>query len=214
MSGIELKELTLQNSSDTALKFDNVRDIVLEDISLVSNNKGQVYNYCSEISLSRVLVVTSVDNGTEFNNVGFCEFPGLSNAANGGHGLVMNDVDVMPFTASSSVSNTGDGVNITSGTDVPMQIEASANGGQGIESVSGGENIVIQDGSIIEGNTGDGVKFTATTDDSKVVVCKIKDNGGYGVNIANANCNDNIIDLNTYGNNTSGPPSNTITPTP
>lgn len=83
-----------------------------------------------------------------------------------------------------------------------MLMEASGNGGQGIELVATCSDIVLQ--GVVKSNTSDGIKLTATSDNCKVTICDIQSNGGYGVNIAASTCDNTIITSNTFASNTSG----------
>ena len=209
---IEIKDLTFKNSTGTALDFDDVRNVFLEDLEIVDNNKGFTMDNVSEIAIDNVIVPSNTSNGCEFNNCGFGDMEGLATPANGGHGVVINNVRLMPFDHCASNSNTGDGYNITTGDSVQLIVEASGNGGQGIEFVSANVGCFVHN-SIIETNTSDGIKLTATTDDTIISQCQINDNGGYGVNVAASTDDNTIITTNKFADNTSGAVNNSGTGT-
>lgn len=202
---IEIKELTIQNSTSTsgALDFDDARNIVLEDVQLVSNNKGWVATNVSEWVADRIIVANSTGDGVTFATGSLINNRQLATVSNGGSGFVANGIKVLTVEFSSSTANTTDGYNITSCTDVVMSVQSSGNGGQGIELVSGNDNVLISDG-LISGNTSDGIKLTATSDNCRISTSKIAGNGGYGVNIAASTCDNNIVVTSIFASNSSG----------
>lgn len=201
--GIEIKELTIKNSTGTGITFDDCKDVILEDVIITGCNKGAVYTNSSSLACTRLIVPANTSNGVEFTNCGFGDFDGLSSAGNGGHGMVLSGCRIMPYTFCSMSANTNDGVNVTDCDTIVMEIEAASNGGQGVELVSGNHNIYVQD-SLVSANTGDGVKLTATSDNCKIVIAEITSNGGYGVNIAASTCDNTIISNSVLDSNTSG----------
>lgn len=209
---IEIKELTFKNSTGNALDLDDCRDIFFEDVSIESNNVGLTADYCSEFVGDGVIIVSSTGNGANLTQCGFTNFTSFSTPSNGGHGVVLNNCRVCTFNRSSSSANTTDGYNITSCSDILLEIEVSSNGGQGIELVSGNDNIVMRS-CLASSNTSDGIKLTATSDNCKIVYSDIKLNGGYGINIAAATCDNNIITANRFSTNTSGAISDSGTAT-
>ena len=200
---IEIRDLTFKNSTGTAIDFDDCRNIFMEDMELLDNNKGFVMDNCAEIAIDNIIIPSSTDNGCEFNTCGFGDIEGLSTPSNGGHGVVMNNVRIMPFNNCASNSNTGDGYNITTGDTVQLVVEASSNSGQGIEFVSGNVGCFVHN-SIVESNTSDGIKLTASSDDILISNNQINSNGGYGVNIAVSGDDNNIVVGNKFASNTSG----------
>ncbi len=200
---IEIHDITLKNSTGTAIDLDDVRNVFLEDLEIVDNNKGFTMDNVSEIAIDNVIIPSNTSNGCEFNNCGFGDMEGLATPANGGHGVVLNNVRIMPFNNCASNANTGDGYNITSGDTVQLVVEASGNGGQGIEFVSGNIGCFIHN-SVCETNTSDGIKLTATTDEVVISNSQILDNGGYGLNIAAATCDSNLANGCIFEENTSG----------
>ena len=210
---LEIRDVTLKNSTVTAIDLDDVRNVFLEDLELLDNNKGFTMDNVSEIAIDSVIVPSNTSNGCEFNGCGFGDIEGLSTPANGGHGVVLNNVRIFPFVTCSSNSNTGDGYNITSGDTVVLNIvEASANGGQGIEMVSGNIGCAIHN-AYCETNTSDGIKLTATSDMTIISNCQIIDNGGYGLNIAAATCDSTLANGCIFDDNTSGAVNNSGTNT-
>src|SRR3990167_7666232 len=209
---IEIKDLTLKNSTGTAIDFDDVRNVFLEDLEIVDNNKGFTMDNCSEISIDNLIVPSNDSNGCEFNTCGFADIESISTPSNGGHGMVINNFRVGNIVGSSSNSNTGDGYNITSASILQLnKVEASSNGGQGIELVSGNTAIGID--AFVESNTSDGIKLTASSDDTIISGSHINSNGGYGVNIAASTCDNNLISSNKFASNTTAAYNNSGTGT-
>lgn len=201
----EIKELTIQGctSLSGALDGDDVRNLLLEDVQFISNTKAIVIKNFSEWLAESIIVVTSGSHGITFDTGTFCNNRQLATASNDGHGVVLISIKTGTFEFSSSNSNTADGYNITSCTDLFMSVQANANEGQGIECVSGNDNILIE-GSLISGNITGGIMLTETTDNCRISTGKFTGNGGYGVNVAAATCDNNIIVSNVFAGNSSG----------
>lgn len=153
--------------------------------------------------------VTAQDNEVNANfnfmagfKIDFCEFSG----ATVGAGVVFTNSGGATFFDSESSGNTGNGVSLTDCFDIAFPDNAfSNNGGHGLELISGNSGIGIENKNDIHGNAGDGVKLTATSDQNIIATSRIRDNGGYGVNIAAATCDDNLILGNTgLPDNTTG----------
>ena len=204
---IEFRDFTITGSSGTGIDLNDCRNIFLEDMQISSNNKGITMDNCSEMDMRGIVIVTNTSNGCEFNNCGFANISGLSSVSNGGHGIVLNDCRTFPIQVSASNANTGDGYNITSGVDVILQVETSGNGGEGVELVSGNENVLVT-GSVITGNTLDGVKLTGSSDNCRIVNSKITYNGpsnsGYGIDVNASTCDNTLITNNIFFENGSG----------
>lgn len=200
---IFIKGLTVKNSTATGIVATDARKIVMEDVDLLQNNKGWVFTNVSLCPMKRVQALASTSNGYELTNVGLFDNENTNAFGNGAHGAVFNNVKTGTFFACASDTNTTNGYNITTGVDLTMYVEASSNGGKGIEQVSGCDSIIIYD-SPVRSNTSDGIKFTATATNCRIYGSSITSNGGYGVNIANANCTTNILTTNVFsGNSTS-----------
>ena len=200
---VTLKNLAINNSSGTGLVVTDSRKFALDGVVFQSNNKGVVFTNVSEINTDRTIAVTSTSNGFECTNVGLADWSSVNSISNGGSGFVFNNVKTFTLLPGSATSNTVDGFNLTTVVDLIFIPEASGNGGQGIEMVSGNSNITILAGPI-KGNTSDGIKFTASSDQIRILSNDIASNGGYGVNIADSTCNDAVISSNNFATNTSG----------
>src|SRR3990167_285929 len=200
---VSISELTFKSSTGTGIVGTDVRNFRINNVQLASNNKGMVITNAYQFSPNRVEIISSTSNGLELTNARFHALKSLLTVSNGGHGAVFNNCATGSVLESASNSNTYDGYNITSCSDTIFQIQSSGNGGQGVECVSGNDNILIQD-ALINANTSDGIKLTATTDNCRIRASKITNNGGYGVNVAASTCDNNLIGLSIFSNNTAG----------
>lgn len=200
---IGISNLTVKNSTVTGLTITDAREIVLSDVDLILNNKGAVLTNISLMNLTRVIAAGSTSNGLEMTNVGLTDLTSVNPLSNGGHGAVFNNVKTVTLESCSGSANTLDGFNITTGVDLFMFVEASANGGQGIELVSACDGVVIRDGPV-RGNSSDGIKLTATATNTRIYAISGVGNSGYAVNIADSGCTGTILLTNTFASNASG----------
>lgn len=210
---IRLANFSVKNSSGSALDFDYVRYILLENLLLQDNNIGIDANYFSEFSRTAITAVSNTSDGFKYVNGGRSAGVYENAISNGGHGHNIEAVRTFSLSGCSNTGNTADGFHLKTATDVQLSpIEARSNGGQGIECESGCNGIIIN-APIADGNTSDGIKFTATTDDSQVIGGNISNNGGYGINIAASTCDNNLILAPHFDTNTSGEVSDSGTGT-
>lgn len=132
------------------------------------------------------------------------EFGGLTSLA--GAGLTMTSCLNVDLDACYIAGNSGNGISLTSCEDISIHGVVKANGGKGIELISGNNNITVN-GTAVEDNTSDGIKLTATSDNCFINSCSMARNGGYGLNIVSG-CDTNSIMGNNFSTNTSGTISN------
>lgn len=197
ISDVEFNELTIKNSTGTAIAMTDVRGIDFERVGFIDNNKGFVATNAYQFNTDGIEVVSSTSNGYELTNARFCNLKSTSASSNGGHGVVLNNFTTGSILESAANSNTSDGFNITSCTDLIIQVQASSNGGQGIECVSGNDNLIITQG-LLNNNTEEGIKFTISSDNCKITNCTVKNNTGTGIKISDSTCDNNIIIGNTF----------------
>jgi len=227
-SGIKIKSLTIQNSTTAAIKIQYALDIWLDDLDITNCETAVDVDDMSTI-LMGVIDIYTCDYGINLNNVWTYTIRTVAVS-----GMAVGDGLVMTSSGSSSVFDigisdcAGNGVTATDVTDVSIfAFTFGFNGGHGIEYVSGVTTMQVALGKL-EGNTGDGIKLTATSDDNNfsglVIVdngsdgieltatsdrnifsgLTIKSNSGYGVNIAASSCDNNTISSCTIKTNTSG----------
>jgi len=201
--GINFESMTIKNSTGTALAFTDVRDIVLNDVLLLSNNKGFVFTNCSHITINSVAVAVSTSNGFEMTNCGLATIRGIASVGGGAVGGVLTDIEVGDFLACKSAAHSSDnGLKLTNCADLSMNYILD-NNVIGAELVSGNNNITFNN-SPVRNNSSDGIKLTATSDYCKVIGSHFDNNGGWGANNA-ASTNDKcVFDGNSFNGNTSG----------
>lgn len=190
VSNVRLANFTMTGSTGTGLEFNDCLNIVIDNVVSASNNKGFTFTNLSRMNMDRVLAVGNTSSGYEYTNVGLCDFESVNSTSNGASGFLMSNVKTLSALMSST-SNTTDGFNLTSCSDLITTIEASGNGGQGIELVSGCDSSSFA--GIVRGNTSDGVKLTATSDSNILSNLQVASNGGWGINIAAASCDNNVL---------------------
>ena len=201
---VDFEDITFEDSTGTSLVFTDVRNITFKNCTLQSSNVGLAITNGSEIGSDNLIVVAHGSDGIQLTRVGFCDFESTPSAGNGGNGWTLSDCETIPIMVCGASSNTGDGMNLTDCSQILLTMDIEANGGQGIEFVSGNSFITVRDG-YMRGNTSDGIKITGTGDNCIVQGVRITGNGGYGINnAASTNDNnqflDNIYDSNTTSN--------------
>ena len=201
-ANVTLENFSVKSSTGTGIVFSDALQLTLNNVISVLNNKGFTFTNVSRVNQDRLLAASNTSNGLEFTNVGQGDWESVNAQSNGGHGIVFNNVKTVRGLM-SSVSNTSDGFNITTGKDIFLTAEATGNGGQGIEGVATSENVIVD--GVVRSNISDGIKLTATCDNWTIGPgITIHDNGGYGINIAAATCDNNTVVVPDYDNNTSG----------
>lgn len=129
--------------------------------------------------------------GVKYNHVPFCT---LNNwGCFSGGGVSLTRVTNTSIGISSIQDITGVGLQMTDCYNLGMLnyaiIQTSSHG---IELVSGNHDMDLGSG-YIDNTGGDGIKFTANDDSITLNTTSILNSTGYQINIANANCNDNIL---------------------
>jgi hypothetical protein len=197
---IFIKQMLIKNSTGTALTFTDCREINLSDILFVNNDVGLASTNCSLYNATRILATSSFNNGIEVTNIGRFTWTNVVVVGNGAYGLVFDNIKTGAMIACTSSGNQSGGFVITNAEDIGMWVEASANGGYGIEMGLSNDNIEIFN-AIVDGNSSDGVNLDTNTDNVKFYGSEFVGNGGYGINIAAAGCNGTIITTNTFSGN-------------
>ncbi len=201
INNVVIKGVTIKNSATTALEGTDVRNISLEDVVFVSNNKGMILTNFMNVVIEESVFAASTSNGYELTNGTFFNGYSVAAASNGGSGVVLNNIKACGWILCSSNSNTTDGFNLTDVTNCLFKVELDTNGGEGMEMVSGCNFNKIND-SIVNNNGGDGIKLTATCDNNTIgTAIDITNNTSNGINIANANCDNNFILAPQYSGN-------------
>jgi hypothetical protein len=204
ISEVTFSHLTLKNSTTTAIVGTDIRDVSLLNLVFLTNNKGYTLTNGMNIIVDTVTTSGSTSNGYELTNCSFVNSYSNASVSNGGSGAVLNNIKACGWILSAADSNTADGFNCTDTVNCLFKVEVSGNGGQGIEFVSGCNTNFIND-CLVQNNTSDGVKLTATSDSNTIgASAVITGNGGYGINIAASTCDNNVILSPLFSTNTSG----------
>lgn len=201
---IMISDLTITASTTASVKVLYADVVYFYSVIFLSNSVNLDVDYSYSIEISWCYGYYSTGIGFTFDKSGAVVFRDTSAIGSGSHGITFNTCTNSVVHTSVLLANTGDGINITSSTAMGiMGSTLSRNGGQGMELVSGNNGLsIIHTGAF--NNTSDGIKLTATSDNCVVTSCILQSNGGYGVNIAAATCDGNIVKTNNYYLNTSG----------
>lgn len=197
IKNIGLQNFTIQNSLGVGIEFNLARFIDLQGINSLSNNIGIKGTYVTELSINRVLPILNTTNGMEITNGGRFNWDSVNSASNGTNGIYLNNVRSMGFKTGVANSNTEEGMYITNCTDISAtNFDASANGKNGVNSVSGNYSLSFTDGAV-RSNTEDGIKETASSVNTFISNIDALGNSGYDINIVDATSVNTIILGNT-----------------
>ncbi len=197
-----LQNLAITGALSNPYSVMDARRLILSNVQMFQNAAAASFTNISEFKASTCDSVASSANGVEMTNVGEGGFDTFAMAGNTGKGLLLNNVKTFAFTQCACDANGSDGVNVTTGSDLQFYVDASGNGANGINFVSG-TNLVRVYNSDLTGNTGSGLKLTATSDTNIISLNNITGNGAYGINIADASCDNNLITSNQFAGNSS-----------
>jgi hypothetical protein len=205
VSGINLKNLTLQNSSTTLINFRYVDGFTMDNMFLTSAPlalNGQDSANVNGFNNSSIDTCTA---GIVYNNVPNSQIvnTGISNIT-GGTAVDLTKVSNATFSVFFLQNITGVGLKLTNCYN--MDVSSFAIQGctsNGVELISGNSDMDVS-GGYITACGGDGLKLTASSNRIEMLENNIINNTGYGINIANANDNNDVIVGNSFSNNTAG----------
>lgn len=200
---VGLKNIGFKNSTTTAVTFNDCRRITLNNVQFISDNVGFSMTNCSEFDFSEIAAISSTGDGIQMTNVGLGFARTTEAPSNGGNGFTLSNLKDTYFIACAADGNTSTGVSITTGVNLQFTVDASSNGGKGVELVSGCSNVDFISGRI-SSNTSDGIKLTASATYCHIYGNDIQSNGGYGINVAVVGDTNTIITTNDFVSNTSG----------
>lgn len=201
---VRLQEFAVKSSTGSGIKLTDVRNVLIDRVTSQQNNVGFEFDNVSELALTACLGVANTSHGFDLTGTGLVAGNSCLGNNNGGSGWVLNTCDDVALISCTGQNNTADGMNFTSCTDIAVISAAnSGNGSQGAECVSGNTGMTFALGNYND-NTSDGIKLTATSDGILINSPVLKDNGGYGINIAASSCDDNTIIVPYFNNNSSG----------
>src|SRR5258708_38975104 len=89
IKNVTLTGMTIKNSTLTALVGTDVRDLNLNNVVFVSNNKGFSLTNLMNIGANQVTSASSTSNGFELTNGSFCNFLQVAAVSNGGAGAAL-----------------------------------------------------------------------------------------------------------------------------
>lgn len=202
ISDVIIENLTVKNAL-YGYQVRYAKDVYIRNQIIQACAKG-IYTLDSSLNVYNNIRTIACSEGFNFNNSHLFEIDSLGAIApQSGNGLTLDTVTQMIFRNIYAIDASADGMNLTSCDDVAIIGTFKTNTGQGIELVSGNNNILIS-GATVEDNGSDGIKFTATTDNSFVIGTSLARNGGYGINVAASTCDNNILNSNNFDTNTSG----------
>lgn len=199
----KLNDVTITGATGSGFVVQYAQEPIAENVVIYGCGTGIEMDYVTYPKI----VVSSNENGVNLN-MNFVEgfyvdYSDLSYSTSG-NGVTMTNTRNSTFFNSSVNDNTGDGINCTTCSKITfISFDISGNGGQGVEMVSACDDNQFTDGTF-DGNTSDGIKFTATSDRNTLVAVSITNNGGYGINIAASTCDNNQIIAPAFDSNSSG----------
>ncbi|MBU2249783.1 MAG: right-handed parallel beta-helix repeat-containing protein [Gammaproteobacteria bacterium] len=210
---IKISDLVVKNSASSALKFQYANECWVRDINVQTSVIGIDIDDSSQFAFYQV-DTTACYYGWTINNTHYIECVGsgvLDSLV--GSALAIDNVSYASFMSCFFLNSAGDGLNISNSKIISIHSSTFIeNAGQGIEFVSGNTSIYIMQCSV-QSNGSDGIKLTATTDNCLFLGVLLKDNGGYGLNVAAATCDDNVLSACNLTGNTSGSVSDSGTGT-
>lgn len=194
VDGVGIQNITLTNSSTDLLKFRYVNNIIIDSVNTTVGSKGINGQDSANTNYRNSNVDSCTTGGFIYNNVPFSVFDNiLVSNITGGTGIDLTGVTNTSMGILSIQGITGVGLKFTNCSNLGLInfafIECSSHG---LECVSGNSNIDITSGYNNKCG-GDGFKLTATSNSININSCSSLNNTGWGFNIANANCNRNIL---------------------
>ena len=214
ISNVLLESFTVQNSTDAegAILYKYNNGSRIRDISVFDSTVGIKYVECAGVR-SAGFTLVGCGTGTNVSGGGGWAFYDFFIFAGTGTGMVYDrliSASIANFTISS---NTANGITVTNSTNWGLYDGTIVNNdGKGIE-ISSSNDIEMQS-LTIQSNASDGIKLTSNADRCSMGNgILFQNNGGYGLNIANANCDKNTVVGCSFTGNTSGTISDSGTST-
>lgn len=203
-SNIHIENLTVINSMATtgailcqSITASRLDDVTIEDCVMGFNfvDANAVYN--------QGFTTINCDTGTNVDNAGSWTFNNFLVYGSATAAMVFNrliSASVANFTVSSSLGN---GITVTNCANWGLYDAVIINNeGNGIEITD--SNDIEMFSLTMQSNLRDGIKLTSNTDRSFMSQVNFQNNGGYGLNIANANCDKNTVTSCSFNGNTTG----------
>lgn len=204
VESVNFKGFTVQNSTTALIKAQYINGLIIDDIYFYNGLIGVDGDDSSSISILNS-EAELCGTGMTFNNSYYGTYfnSNILGSTSGG-GLILNQARNWAIDNFSMQNLTGTALSFQSCSNIGVENYSIREiTGKGIEFVSSNSDITLSDGQEIRCSS-DGIKLTATSDSIQIALQSIHDNGGYGVNVAAATCDNNLILGNTFANNTSG----------
>jgi len=204
INSIHLSVLTIKNSTTAAIKIQYAKEIFIEDVDFQVNATILDIDDSANITLHAIDSAYTTSDSVQINNSYFIDARAFGLIDSATHALILNGCANISLSACYIMNAATDGLNMTDCDNIGIiTSNFTENGGQGVELVSGCTNISMVNMGCFK-NASDGIKMTGTDDRNIIMGSVLEDNGGYGVNIAAADCDDNVVMHNVYNNNSSG----------
>lgn len=197
LENVGIKDLTILNSAVSIIKGQYVETVRLTNVNVGSGDIGFEFKDSSDVVLNGFSADDCAYSAT-FDNV---PFTALENFSVFSGPVDINRMSNSTISVGSFQAMSGNAISFTNCYNIGMgNFSIIQTGGDGIEFVSGNSDIDLVSGYIDSCNS-DGIKLDDTTDGININTMTIKNCGGYGVNIADPNCDDNIlVQVSTSGN--------------
>lgn len=212
---VSIRDLALvgSSSSDYLLEVEYATFLIGERLNVIQGSSGVKLNFAGHITLDIVTSLGNTNNGFDINETSYLNFVTGYSASNGGKGYYITNCDqAIVLTACVAQGNTGNGFDVRDSSDILWSPLVSVDNGSNGFYTQDSTDLIIEVGKL-SANAGDGIELNSNADRVLIFGSPIQSNGGYGVNIANSNCNDTIIVSNLFNGNASGAVNNSGTDT-
>lgn len=204
VDGASLRNITLQNSSATLVRFRYCNGFVMDGLTCALSGQGIDGDDSANVNwLNSAIQFCLV--GLTYDNVPFGTYNnGIVSDISAGNGMALNGVTNSALGSISFQAITGKAITFQNCSNLGLLnysiIKASSHG---IEYISGNSDLDLGEG-YINSCGGDGVKLTASSDRISMSQISLLNNGGYGINIADSTCDNAAIGLCSFSGNSSG----------
>ena len=201
---VRFQTLTIKGSTAAAIKAQYANEFWAHDVNIQTSAIGLDVDDSSNCDF-RGLDFSANAYGLDFDNTHYTAlFTTGSVYTSVGNGYDFNTCSNFSVVGNFILDSKADGVSLTDCSDMSfLAATAKSSDTNGWNLVSGNSRIRFNSCGAF-GNGGDGFKLTATSDKCVIATCLSEDNTGYGINIAAATCDNNIVIGNTLENNTAG----------
>lgn len=204
ISNIRLENITAQNSTATggAISIQYIDGFYGQKMSAFDSTLGLNFSYFSGLTVRDWLVI-NCSSGVSLSQGGLTLDQGFVADITTGDGIDLTNVTNSQISNFSVINCAGNGVTLNACTNAGiLNFNISSNTLIGIEQISCVElNFVA---GIVFNNGSDGYKLTSGNLRNTITNFSIRDNGGWGINVAAGSDVNNLILGNILGSNSSG----------